>query len=55
MDLPIGELSGSERLRTVLVCVLHTEPAPQILLLDEPANNVDLATIANLEQSLLAL
>ena len=54
MDLPIRALSGGERLRVVLACVLHAEPAPQLLLLDEPTNNLDLTTIAHLEQSLLA-
>ncbi len=54
MDLPVAALSGGERLRAVLACVLHAEPAPQLLLLDEPSNNLDLATVAQLEQALRA-
>ncbi|MDG2525560.1 ABC-F family ATP-binding cassette domain-containing protein [Stenotrophomonas sp. HITSZ_GD] len=52
--LPLAALSGGERLRVVLLCVLHAEPAPQLLLLDEPTNNLDLETVAQLEQGLRA-
>lgn len=51
-NLPLDALSGGERLRAVLLCVLHAEPAPQLLLLDEPTNNLDLDTVAQLEQAL---
>ncbi len=54
MHLPAGDLSGGERLRAVLACVLHTTPAPQLLLLDEPTNNLDLDTVALLEDALRA-
>lgn len=54
MHLPAQALSGGERLRAVLACVLHATPAPQLLLLDEPTNNLDLATVALLEQALRA-
>jgi ATPase subunit of ABC transporter with duplicated ATPase domains len=54
MHLPAGLLSGGERLRAVLACVLHAAPAAQLLLLDEPTNNLDLPTLALLEQSLRA-
>lgn len=53
-DLPVGVLSGGERLRATLLCVLHAEPAPQLLLLDEPSNNLDLVSVAQLERSLNA-
>jgi len=52
--LRVGDLSGGERLRVALACLLHAEPAPQLLLLDEPSNNLDLATVAHLEQALRA-
>lgn len=54
MDLPVAVLSGGERLRATLACILHAEPAPQLLLLDEPDNNLDLDTLAQLEQALCA-
>ncbi|SCF28070.1 ATPase components of ABC transporters with duplicated ATPase domains [Micromonospora purpureochromogenes] len=50
--LPVGVLSGGERLRATLVCVLCAEPAPQLLLLDEPTNNLDLVSVAQLESAL---
>ncbi|GAA3521291.1 ABC-F family ATP-binding cassette domain-containing protein [Actinocatenispora rupis] len=53
-DLPVGVLSGGERLRATLACVLYAEPAPQLLLLDEPTNNLDIASVAQLESALTA-
>lgn len=47
-----ASLSGGERLRTALAAVLSAEPAPQLLLLDEPTNNLDLASVAQLQQAL---
>ncbi|MEI4271315.1 ATP-binding cassette domain-containing protein [Klenkia sp. LSe6-5] len=52
--LPVGALSGGERLRAVLACVLFADPAPQLLLLDEPTNNLDLASVAHLVSALSA-
>lgn len=52
--LPVGVLSGGERLRATLACVLHAEPAPHLLLLDEPTNNLDLVSIRQLETALRA-
>ncbi|GAA0346125.1 ATP-binding cassette domain-containing protein [Actinoallomurus spadix] len=51
-QLPVGVLSGGERLRATLACVLFAEPAPQLLLLDEPTNNLDLVSIGRLESAL---
>jgi ATPase subunit of ABC transporter with duplicated ATPase domains len=47
-----GTLSGGERLRAALACVLTAVAPPQLLLLDEPTNHLDLASLANLEQAL---
>jgi ATPase subunit of ABC transporter with duplicated ATPase domains len=54
VHLPVGVLSGGERLRATLACVLYTEPAPQLPLLDEPTNNLDLVSAGQLESALLA-
>ena len=54
IDLPVGALSGGERLRATLACVLFADPAPQLLLLDEPTNNLDLVSVAQLESALNA-
>ena len=52
VHLPVGALSGGERLRATLACVLCAEPAPLLLLLDEPTNNLDLVSVAQLESAL---
>ncbi|GAA1269169.1 ABC-F family ATP-binding cassette domain-containing protein [Pseudonocardia aurantiaca] len=54
VELPVGALSGGERLRATLACVLFAEPAPQLLLLDEPTNNLDLVSVGQLESALNA-
>jgi ATPase subunit of ABC transporter with duplicated ATPase domains len=49
---PAAALSGGERLRVALACVLSAAEPPQLLLLDEPTNHLDLPSLANLEQAL---
>jgi len=51
-DQLVGTLSGGERLRATLACVLNADVAPQLLVLDEPTNNLDLASIRHLVEAL---
>ena len=45
-------LSGGELFRASLAALLLAEPAPQLLILDEPTNNLDLDTVAALTSAL---
>ncbi|RYG98392.1 MAG: ABC-F family ATP-binding cassette domain-containing protein, partial [Alphaproteobacteria bacterium] len=47
-----GELSGGERLRAGLACMMSGEAPPQLLLLDEPTNHLDIGSIELLEAAL---
>jgi len=47
-----GTLSGGERLRAALACVLSAAAPPQLLILDEPTNHLDLASIEAVEAAL---
>ena len=48
----VSSLSGGERLRAALACVLMSEQPPQLLILDEPTNHLDLDSIAAIEAAL---
>lgn len=50
--LPLAELSGGERLKAALACVLWRAEATQLLLLDEPTNHLDLASVEAIEAAL---
>ncbi|MHA3978978.1 ABC-F family ATP-binding cassette domain-containing protein [Halovulum sp. GXIMD14794] len=50
----VGGLSGGERLRGGLACILGGTPPPMLLILDEPTNHLDLDGIAALEAALAA-
>lgn len=52
VTLPLAELSGGERLKAALACVLWREAATQLLLLDEPTNHLDLASMQAIEAAL---
>jgi ATPase subunit of ABC transporter with duplicated ATPase domains len=47
-----GTLSGGERLRAALACVLSAAAPPQLLILDEPTNHLDIASIEAVETAL---
>lgn len=53
-DMPAAALSGGERLRAALAMLLLAEPAPKLLILDEPTNNLDLVSLGHLTQALAA-
>jgi ATPase subunit of ABC transporter with duplicated ATPase domains len=53
-DRAVGTLSGGERFRATLAALLLADPAPQLLMLDEPTNNLDLASVRQLTEALLA-
>src|SRR5204862_1326540 len=50
LEVPVGRLSGSEQAR-ILVARLMREPA-DLLILDEPTNDLDIPTLEVLEDSL---
>ncbi|HEY6530842.1 MAG TPA: ATP-binding cassette domain-containing protein, partial [Acidimicrobiales bacterium] len=51
-DQLAGTLSGGERLRATLGALLLAEPTPQLVLLDEPTNNLDMASVGQLTDAL---
>jgi ATPase subunit of ABC transporter with duplicated ATPase domains len=51
-DAAAGTLSGGERFRAVLAALLLADPPPQFMLLDEPTNSLDLASVRQLSQAL---
>jgi len=51
-EQPAGTLSGGERFRAALAATMLAAPAPQLLMLDEPTNNLDLASVRQLTGAL---
>ena len=48
----VDVLSGGEKMRAALACVLMGDTPPQLILLDEPTNNMDLESIVGMERAL---
>jgi ATPase subunit of ABC transporter with duplicated ATPase domains len=51
-DQKAATLSGGERFRAALAALMLAEPAPQLLMLDEPTNNLDIASVRQLTTAL---
>jgi ATPase subunit of ABC transporter with duplicated ATPase domains len=47
-----GTLSGGERFRAALAAMMLAAPAPQLLMLDEPTNSLDIASVRQLTGAL---
>ncbi|MFF2995298.1 ABC-F family ATP-binding cassette domain-containing protein [Streptomyces sp. NPDC057950] len=47
-DQRAATLSGGERFRAALAALMLADPAPQLLMLDEPTNNLDMASVRQL-------
>ncbi|UKK86019.1 ATP-binding cassette domain-containing protein [Sphingopyxis sp. BSN-002] len=53
-DRIVGTLSGGQMLRAGLACVLGAPQPPQLLILDEPGNHLDLDSLTAVETGLAA-
>lgn len=53
-DRPVSALSGGERFRVALAKLLLADPAPHLVVLDEPTNNLDIDTVDQLVEALRA-
>ncbi|MGI5186630.1 ABC-F family ATP-binding cassette domain-containing protein [Promicromonospora sp. CA-289599] len=54
VDRPVATLSGGERFRVALASLLLADPPAQLLMLDEPTNNLDIASTDQLVDALSA-
>ena len=51
---PVSSLSGGERFRVALARLLLADPPPQLLVFDEPTNNLDIDTVDRFVEALAA-
>ncbi len=51
-DKPCRALSGGERMRLMICCLTINKQAPDIIVLDEPTNNLDIQNIEILTASI---
>jgi ATPase subunit of ABC transporter with duplicated ATPase domains len=54
VERTVGSLSGGERFRVAIARLLLADPPPQLLILDEPTNNLDLTSVDQLVDALAA-
>ncbi|EGD53929.1 abc transporter atpase subunit [Gordonia neofelifaecis NRRL B-59395] len=54
VDRPVSTLSGGERFRVCLAKLLFADPPSQVLILDEPTNNLDVTSVEQLVDALRA-
>lgn len=52
VDKQVACLSGGEKMRAALACIFMGDHPPQLVMLDEPTNNMDLESIHALESAL---
>ncbi|MDH6283606.1 ABC-F family ATP-binding cassette domain-containing protein [Prescottella agglutinans] len=52
VDRPVATLSGGERFRVSLAKLLLADPPAQLLILDEPTNNLDISSVEQLAEAL---
>lgn len=50
-DKSCSSLSGGEKMRLLLCCLIIRQTAPELIVLDEPTNNLDMQSIAVLTQA----
>lgn len=51
-DKPCSTLSGGERMRLMLCCLSIADQAPDIIVLDEPTNNLDIQNVEILTEAI---
>ncbi len=51
-DKPCRSLSGGERMRLYLCCLMISAQTPDLIILDEPTNNLDIASLHVLTQTI---